>query len=206
MSLFYGPWFVSLFFNTDSECKKQTHIEAHTYPHLAEDALNKTIYNEEGKRLRQENENCWIIILKVGPFDKMHHAQNFLKLWSLKTRGKSIRIDRGVDLFKKYQAEYNLKLWVQRKTREDALNDFFHTERIGDETIPWRDCSGEEEEEKEQERDEKKNENIIAFDEGCLEEITIGNIETLLATDTGSKKKAKKKRVRNVFIPCFPFC
>jgi hypothetical protein len=43
-----GPWFCSLFFNTSTseKCKKQTHIVAHTYPHLVLDAMNR----KEGKR------------------------------------------------------------------------------------------------------------------------------------------------------------
>jgi hypothetical protein len=192
---FLGPWFCSLFFNTANKCKKKTHLEAHTYPHLAADALNKTLFNTNGKRIKEKEDgyHCWIIVLKVGPFNRLHHAQNFLRLWSHKTRGKCIRVSRGVDLFKQYQVEYNLKLWVQRSTQDQAVNSFFSQEEVSDDIIPWRE---EEEEEEKKEEEEEYKTMPIAFQEGCLEELTIGGIEELL--NVSEKQKPKKKIKRTI--------
>jgi len=196
MNGFLGPWFCSLFFNTATKCKKKTHLETHTYPHLTVDALNKNLFNEEGKRIRKQQQeanedHCWIIILKVGPFNELHHAQNFQRQWAHKTRGKWIRVRRGVKLFKLYFEEYKLKLWVQRETQENAVNSFFQQE-IMEETIAWKD-----DEEEDVEEDEEEEEVVFAkqaFEEGCLEELTIGGIENLLGVGSRTILRSRKKK------------
>jgi hypothetical protein len=121
MSGFLGPWFCSLFFNTSSTCKKQTHVEAHTYPHFVVDALNKTIQ-------RDQKTDCWVIMLKVGPFDEWSVAEGFRDLWVAHTRGKQCRLERGVLLYHTYCLQYSLRLWVQSTARESMIELFF-TER-----------------------------------------------------------------------------
>jgi hypothetical protein len=123
-----GPWFCSLLFNTSEECKKQTHLISHTLPHLAVDVLNKppTVGSEEKKRSRETEENCWVMILKVGPFEKWAHSVAFLNLWTEKTRGKMRRLERGLDLFHMYKNAYKLKLWAQPASRDACLQSFYH--------------------------------------------------------------------------------
>lgn len=120
-----GPYFCTLFFNTSVKCKKQTHLFAHTFPHLAIDVLNKT-QSAEKRRAREESDDCWIMMLKVGPFCRWDQCCSFLQLWSDKTRGKEKRFNRGVELFWRYQASLGLKMWVQTKERDQAVYDTFN--------------------------------------------------------------------------------
>lgn len=122
-----GPWFVSLLFNTSEKCKKQTHLIAHTLPHLAVDVLNKpsAAMTEEKKRSREEDEDCWVMILKIGPFEQWANSVAFLNLWTAKTRGKMRRLERGIELFNNYKDTYRLKLWAQTNSRESALKLFY---------------------------------------------------------------------------------
>ena len=105
-----GPWFCALFFNTSTESKKQTHLIAHTLPHLACDMLN---------RPGTTSKDCWVIMLKIGPFDDWNVALGFLEQWMSRKRGKQRRLERGLELFALYRHAYNLVLWSQ--TRVDPL-------------------------------------------------------------------------------------
>lgn len=118
-----GPYFCSLFFNTSSKCKKQTHLAAHTYPHLIQDRMNSQIIrgSDERKRERQEDEECWVQILKVGPFQSWNQCKLFLSTWIDKTRGKKRRLERGVELARQYQKH----IWVQDKARDDVVKQFY---------------------------------------------------------------------------------
>lgn len=120
-----GPYFCALFFNTSVKCKKQTHLFAHTFPHLAIDQLNKT-QSKEKRRAREESDDCWIMMLKVGPFCRWDQCCSFLQLWSDKTRGKEKRFNRGVELFWRYQSLLGLRMWVQSKERNQAVYDTFN--------------------------------------------------------------------------------
>jgi hypothetical protein len=120
-----GPYFCTLLFNTGANCKKQTHLFAHTLPHLAIDVLNKT-QSKDKRRARQQNDDCWVMMLKIGPFCRWDECCSFLQLWSDKTRGKEKRFNRGVELFWRYQASLNLQMWVQQKERDAAVHDAFH--------------------------------------------------------------------------------
>ncbi len=121
-----GPWYVSLLFNTSKKCKKQTHLVAHTSPHLVVDFMNKPAPSTEKKRQKEEEEDCWIMIVKIGPFDSYNNSCAFKKLWTNQTRGKMRRLERGVELFNMYRAQYNLKMWSEVRLRDDVLKLFFH--------------------------------------------------------------------------------
>ena len=188
---FLGPWFCSLFFNTSSECKKQTHLEAHTYPHLAEDALNK------GISATRNEDNCWIIILKVGPFEKWDHAVNFRDLWASHTRGKLFRLERGIQLFKTYKDTYNLKMWAQTEMRTEAIKRFLD-ENKQENVMPPPLTTKIGERENENEQDGK----MCSFDklfDNDLEEVTMGAIDEMRAaiesSDSRHHKKQKRMRV-----------
>jgi hypothetical protein len=105
-----GPWFVALLFNTSDECKKQTHLLAHTMPHLASDVLNKT-----------DSDDCWIIIIKVGPFEIWDDCVAYLNLWTSRTRGRLRRLERGVEIFRMYANKLGLTFWYQTQSKEHAL-------------------------------------------------------------------------------------
>ena len=120
-----GPWFCSLIFNASQRSKKQTHLIAHTLPHLAVDILNKPA-SDDKKRSREEEEECWVMILKIGPFEQWQNAMAFLNLWTSKTRGKMRRLERGFELFNDYKDSYGLKLWAQQVDRETSLRNFYH--------------------------------------------------------------------------------
>ncbi len=128
---FFGPWFCSLLFNCSRKAKKQTHLVAHTLPHLAIDYLNKPTSlaptaSEEKKRVRQDDEECWVMILKIGPFEKLTNAVAFLNLWMSKTRGKMRRLERGIELYNDYKDAYKLKMWVQQTNRDECLKHFYN--------------------------------------------------------------------------------
>jgi hypothetical protein len=118
-----GPWFCSLLFNTSEKCKKQTHLVAHTFPHLALDALNKKATTTTTTAI----ENCWVMMIKIGPFERWEECVSFLNLWTTKTRGKTRRLERGVELFKIYHARYALKMWVQTKTKQQVVEEYAST-------------------------------------------------------------------------------
>jgi hypothetical protein len=109
-----GPWFCSLLLNTSETSKKQTHLIAHTMPHLAVDIFNKS---------KTDKSYCWVILLKIGPFDVWSEAVAFLNLWTDKTRGKSRRLERGLELFSMYGNAHNLCLWGQTKTQAEILEE-----------------------------------------------------------------------------------
>lgn len=179
---FLGPWFCSLFFNTSNDCKKQTHLEAHTYPHLAEDALNKGSGNLK---------DFWVIVLKIGPFNEWRHAENFLRLWALRTRGKTFRLERGARLFEAYRERYALKMWVQRQARE-YFSKICETMTTSTMMIPYEAEAVEEEAEAEEE--------CFSFSgmfRGPLEEITMKDIETI-RMQLEKKGNLKKKRRRTI--------
>jgi hypothetical protein len=149
-----GPWFCSLLFNTSDDSKKQTHLIAHTLPHLAVDVLNT---EKKRKRRRgsvsaaaaaaaaqQQDEEaedvsaaanataaaeCWIMILKIGPFNVWSDAVAFLNLWTGKTRGKARRLERGLELYEQYGVAYQLNLWGQSVDKSTALNIFHEQQR-----------------------------------------------------------------------------
>jgi len=110
-----GPWFVALLFNTSDDCKKQTHLVAHTHPHMAMDILNKAVTTEGTSNERDEN--YWVIMMKVGPFEDWNKCVEYLHLWSSKIRGPMRRLERGLEIFSKYRNQLNLTMWAQHETK-----------------------------------------------------------------------------------------
>jgi len=123
-----GPWFCSLLFNTSEKCKKQTHIIPHTYTHLAVDSLNRATAADTGKKRqrKEENEDCWVLIFKVGPFTSWNDCVAFATLWATKTRGKAPRLSKGYELYEFYRQKYGLKLWSQCCDKGEVLKEFYH--------------------------------------------------------------------------------
>lgn len=135
-----GPWFVAMLINVSNSNKKQTHILAHTYPHLAVDILNKGTYkiggddedkNKQDTKKRSgvsssssSKDNFWILLIKVGPFTNWANCISYLNLWSYKTRGRSKRIEKGIELYLQYCNKLSLTLWVQTHTK-----NYFETNR-----------------------------------------------------------------------------
>jgi len=128
-----GPWYCCLLMNMSETCKKQTHVFAHTYPHLAVDRLNQpaqTLLSETHRRRRkrrveqQQQDACWVMVLMIGRFEAWNDAVAFLHLWMDHTRGKLRRLERGVELFKRYCEHYSLTLWSEDRHR-DAIVDAF---------------------------------------------------------------------------------
>jgi hypothetical protein len=100
------------------DCKKQTHLIAHTMPHLAVDVLNKM------PKRKSKQTNCWVMILKIGPFNVWSDAVSFLNLWTEKTRGKARRLERGLELYEMYRTEHDLQIWGQTHTREEMIEKY----------------------------------------------------------------------------------
>lgn len=119
-----GPWFCALFFNTSAESKKKTHLVAHTLPHVACDALNRSGVTS-GDR--------WIMILKVGPFAEWNAALAFLEQWMSRKRGKQRRLERGIELYAAYRERYGLVLWGQRQDVAEQGVEPMDMEDEGDE-------------------------------------------------------------------------
>ncbi|MBX9635990.1 MAG: hypothetical protein K2Q45_00375 [Nitrosomonas sp.] len=113
-------------------------------PHLAVDVLNteKKRKRKRGNQADEEDDEeakrdnastaaveCWIMILKIGPFNVWSDAVAFLNLWTGKTRGKARRLERGLELYEQYGKEYSLNLWGQSIDKSTALNVFQEQQR-----------------------------------------------------------------------------
>lgn len=125
-----GPWFVSLLFNTSEKSKKQTHLLAHTHPHLIVEYLNKGSANKNN-----EDTNCWVIMIKVGPFTNWQKCVAYLNLWTHKTRGKSRRIERGIEIFTEYCKAMGLVMWVQRDEKDVAIRKMIEKDQFSEEPL-----------------------------------------------------------------------
>ena len=123
-----GPWYCSLLFNTSERCKKQTHLIAHTMPHLTLDALNRVgskrrALDEEEEDDEEDDRNAkkhWIMMLKIGPFESWNDSLAFLNLWLLRTRGKTRRLEKGFELYNTYRDLHKLHIWVQSLPLDEA--------------------------------------------------------------------------------------
>jgi len=115
MKVGYGPWFVALLFNENENyptrhrgSKRKTDIILHTYVHRIAGIRNS----------QNENDN-WVMLQLVGPFSKYREAHAFQSLWSKKVRNKTVKLQRGLDLLKKYGEKLNLKMWIQTQSRDE---------------------------------------------------------------------------------------
>ena len=116
-----GPWWCQLLFCVSNVPKKQTHLCSHTYPHLYEKVMNKTmITSSDRKRARDTG---WATMQVVGPFEKWKHAVVFQKLWSEHTRGKLRRLQQGVKLLSLFHEKYQLFMELPTKTRDSIIQD-----------------------------------------------------------------------------------
>lgn len=116
-----GPWFCALIINLSfsKKCKEQSHLVAHTSPHLYVDWLNNGV--PSSKRV----EGCvWITLMKIGPFLQWHDAARFQATWLNKTRSRQRRIERGLELYAQHRERYQLRMWAQYQTRDEALRTF----------------------------------------------------------------------------------
>lgn len=105
-----GPWFCSLYFSLADSPKKQTDLRVHTYPRLLERLMN-------GPKASAFGTGGWVLVMMVGYFEQWTDALAFYTLWAKQTRGKTRRMQRGLDLFARYRDEYKLKLWLQPQDR-----------------------------------------------------------------------------------------
>lgn len=113
-----GPWFCSLYFSLASNPKKQTDLRVHTYPLLLERLMNGPKANSVGTN---STVGGWVLIMVIGYFEQWDDALAFYTLWSKQTRGKTRRIQRGLDLFYRYNKSYKLRMWLQPHHRKRAL-------------------------------------------------------------------------------------
>jgi hypothetical protein len=103
-----GPWFCALLCNTAPTSRKQTHIIAHTLPHLSVSFLNS------------RGNDRWVILMKIGPFSCWSSAVCFLRLWTLRTRGQGRRVDKGMELFQRHCNELHLTMWQRPEEGGEA--------------------------------------------------------------------------------------
>ena len=117
-----GPWFCCLLVNTSTKCKKQTHLAVHTSPQLAVDALNRS-RKRSRKSSSAEDADFWVMLCKVGPFEEFHNAVAYFQLWTTRTRGKSKRWERGVELFQTYHEAHCLHFWYQPVALDQVVRE-----------------------------------------------------------------------------------
>lgn len=110
-----GPWFCALLVKTlqDRRSKRQSKLVLHTLPHMVADWLN----SEVSDAARSEGE-CWVELLRVGPFRRWSEAVQFYSLWCSSARGKMRRVDRGLQLYRQYGQHYQLRAWGQTRDRD----------------------------------------------------------------------------------------
>lgn len=97
----FGPWCVALFAHTGADVsKRQTEIRIETYPELVPWAH------------RQSGQQGWTLTISIGPFQSWRDALVFHHQWLQPTRGKTRRIQRGLELLAKWHQHYGLYMWV----------------------------------------------------------------------------------------------
>lgn len=118
----YGPWYCTLLFNTSKNSKKQTHLVAHSTPSLFPLIMNGLSARRPPAE-QQAGGIGWVIMQQIGPFKSWGNCIAFLALWTNKTRGKTRRLERGVNLFTTYATaeEEKLTMWTRMDTKEDAI-------------------------------------------------------------------------------------
>lgn len=119
----FGPWFVALLLNTTSasaaKSKKDkgcTELVAHTYPHLMVDMLNA-----------KHAQSVWVILMKVGPFERWADCVAFSQAWSAKTRGRIARIEKGIRMW--HESPRDMTLWLQTRDKESMVEDYRRSKR-----------------------------------------------------------------------------
>jgi hypothetical protein len=178
----FGPWFCAFMVNTGEKPKKFTHVAAHTMPHLLVDALNRTGETTNGakSRKRTREQDCWIMVFKIGPFNYWQDSVDFLNQWLCKTRGKIHRMERGLELFSMYRQRFHLCLWTQPRKRDDALHYFWNNQLVV--TVPFPSVAAAAATATTESKENDKRESFKAWlEESCAlftqsEQPTLGNI------------------------------
>jgi len=106
-----GPWFAALLFNTNAKDKKQSKIISHTYPHFMVDFLNKNTPLDAP----------WVLLMKIGPFQNWQDSLSFVTLWSHKTKSKTARIEKGIQLWSEHA--YEITLWIEQRQKNQMIKD-----------------------------------------------------------------------------------
>lgn len=106
----FGPWFVALLINTTDD-NTRTELVPHTYPHLMVDVLNTKHANQ-----------VWVVLMKVGPFERWSECVSYSQAWSSKTRGRAARIEKGIRLWREQHSDKTL--WIQTRDK-DSLTDAY---------------------------------------------------------------------------------
>jgi hypothetical protein len=105
----FGPWAIALLVHTGKgTSKRQTEIRIETYPELVPWAH------------RQGGQPGWVIAMMVGVFESWRAALAFYHQWLQPTRGKTRRIQRGLELHEQWWKPYGLHMWIQSKTLEQV--------------------------------------------------------------------------------------
>ena len=104
---------------------------AHTHPHMATDILNKPGASSSlmERKKRERDENFWVTMMKVGPFEDWSQCVEYLSLWSNKIRGPMRRLERGLEIYAKYRTEMGLTMWAQKETKETVMKAHGATKR-----------------------------------------------------------------------------
>lgn len=128
----YGPWFCAFIVNTAERPKKYTHVVAHTMPHLVVDVLNNSSSSSSSgdSKKRTRDTDCWIMVFKIGPFTHWSDSVAFLNQWLCKTRGKTHRMERGLELFFAHKERLGLRLWTQMRKRDEALDYYWNHQPV----------------------------------------------------------------------------
>lgn len=94
----FGPWYVSLFKNTNEKLKQKKRLYIHTYPHYVEFVLN----NDSLLNKHTANWNGWVLKAQVGKFNNYIYANKFYHCWK-----ENISLKYGIRLAEKYK----LNVW-----------------------------------------------------------------------------------------------
>lgn len=100
----YGPWVVALLVHTGqggSSSKRQTELRIETYPELLPWAHARC------------GQPGWALVMMVGIFTSWDAAVGFYQQWLQPTRGKTRRIQRGLELIGTWYKQYHLYAWIQ---------------------------------------------------------------------------------------------
>jgi hypothetical protein len=63
----------------------------------------------------------WILLMKIGPFQDWQESLSFLNSWSHKTKNKTARIEKGIQLWQERQDE--MTLWIEPRQKSQLIRD-----------------------------------------------------------------------------------
>jgi hypothetical protein len=97
-------------------------------------------------------------------------------LWTTKTRGKTRRLERGVELFNTYRERYALKMWVQTKTKQQVVEEYAAAAAAQTTTATTARHNNKEEE---VEAEEEEEEEADVVSKSMIEEMFLANTTTV---------------------------